>query len=61
VNSDGDVFLVSRHTDRSSAIYKYDECMGDYELTHVVREGEDDYAVVITDEEIAIGNQDGSV
>ena len=39
------MFVVSRHTNRSSAVYKYDPCTEDYELEKVI-EGDSDHIVV---------------
>lgn len=61
VNPDGDILVVGRHTVEESGVYKYDDCSKKYMLEETIQEGMDDYAVQITDEEIVLGNEDGTI
>jgi WD40 repeat protein len=61
INPDGDMFLVARHTESSSVLYKYNECTELFTDDQELQEGEDDYATAITSSQIALGNNDGSI
>ena len=37
INPEADMFVVNRHTDHSSAVYRYDSCTEDYELEEVLK------------------------
>ena len=61
INPDADMFVVSRHTGQSSAVYKYDECTEDYALEEVISSGSDHSAVEMTADRIVLGGLDGKV
>ena len=59
INPEADMFVVNRHTDHSSAVYRYDSCTEDYELEEVLKGTSDHYVVEMTDDRIALGGLDG--
>lgn len=60
-NPDADVFVVNTHTDFSSVVYRYDECISDYVVERVIKGNSDANAVDMTEEQIIIGHFDGTV
>ena len=61
IHSQADMFMVNRHTDHSSVMYRYDSCTEDYELDKVF-EGDSDYvAVEMTDDRIGLADLNGKV
>ena len=61
IHPQADMFVVNRHTDHSSAVYRYDSCTEEYELEKVI-EGESDHVVVeMTDDRIVLADLDGKV
>ena len=61
INPQTDMFVVNRHTNHSSAVYKYDECTEDYELAEVIEGNSDHSAVQMTADQIVLGGLDGKV
>ena len=58
INPQADMFVVNRHTDHSSAVYRYDSCTEDYELEEVLKGESDHYVVEMTDDQIVLGGLD---
>ena len=61
INPEADMFVVNRHTDHSSAVYRYDLCTEHYELEEVIEGISDHSAVQMTDNQIVLGGLDGQV
>lgn len=60
IHPDGDMFVVARHTQSSSALYKFNECTDEFEA-EVLEGTMDHYATAITTSQIALGSTDGSI
>lgn len=61
INPEADVFVVNRHSDESSAVYHYDSCTQDYQRVEVLQGDKDYYTVEVTESEIILGDQGGTI
>lgn len=61
LHPDADVFTVARHTNDSSAVYRYDMCAEEYQLDKVIVGEFDHYSVQMSNLQIAVGDLEGKV